>query len=46
MAELLYETKQKVERVILAGVCTSDQDDTEASLDELEILPKQQGLSV
>ncbi|MBP3542821.1 MAG: GTPase HflX, partial [Lachnospiraceae bacterium] len=37
MAEL-YEIKKEVERVILAGVCTSEQDDTEASLDELEEL--------
>ena len=37
MAEL-YEIKEDVERVILAGVCTSEQDDTKASLDELEEL--------
>ncbi len=44
MAELLYETKQKAEHVILAGVCTSEQDDTEASLDELEDLAKTAGV--
>ncbi len=37
MAEL-YEIKEEAERVILVGVCTSEQDDTEASLDELEEL--------
>lgn len=34
----LYEIKEEAERVILVGVCTSEQDDTEASLDELEEL--------
>lgn len=34
----LYEIKEEDERVILVGVCTSEQDDTEASLNELEEL--------
>ena len=37
MAEL-YELKEAEERVILVGVSTSDHDDTEKSLDELEEL--------
>ena len=37
MAEL-YELKEAQERVILVGVSTSDHDDTEKSLDELEEL--------
>lgn len=44
MAEILYETKQKTEHVILTGVCTSEQSDTEASLDELEDLAKTAGV--
>lgn len=34
----LYEIKEEVERVILVGVSTSEQDDTSASLDELKEL--------
>ena len=37
MAELI-EVKEIQERVILVGVSTSDHDDTEKSLDELEEL--------
>lgn len=37
MAEL-YEIKEEQERVILVGISTSEQDDTAASLDELEEL--------
>ncbi len=44
MAEILYETKQKTEHVILTGICTSEQSDTEASLDELEDLAKTAGV--
>lgn len=39
----LYEIKEDAERVILVGVCTSEQDDTEASLDELEELAQTAG---
>lgn len=39
----LYEIKEDAERVILVGVCTSEQDDTEASLDELEELTQTAG---
>lgn len=42
MAEL-YDTNKEAERVILAGVCTSAQEDTAASLDELEDLAKTAG---
>ena len=35
MAEMI-DLKQDIERVILVGVSTSDHDDTEKSLDELE----------
>lgn len=38
MAEELYDTAQEQEKVILVAVCLSDQDDTMASLDELEEL--------
>ena len=37
MAEL-FDMKELEERVILVAVSTSDEDDTEASLDELEEL--------
>lgn len=42
MAEL-YDNKELVERVILVGICTSDNDDTKESLDELEELIKTAG---
>lgn len=38
MAEELYETASEQEKVILVAVCLSDQDDTMASLEELEEL--------
>lgn len=43
MAEQFYDTQEKAERVILAGVCISKQEDTDASLDELEDLAKTAG---
>lgn len=39
----LYEMKETSERVILVGVCTLGQDDTEASLDELAELAQTAG---
>ena len=42
MAEL-FDMKELEERVILVAVSTSDEDDTEASLDELEELVKTAG---
>lgn len=39
----LYEIKEEPERVILAGISTSEQDDTAASLDELEELAETAG---
>ena len=42
MAELI-DTAKDVEKVILIGVCTSENDDTEESLDELEELVKTAG---
>lgn len=39
MAELI-ETAKDIEKVILIGVCTSENDDTMESLDELEELVK------
>ena len=42
MAELI-DTAKDIEKVILIGVCTSENDDTEESLDELEELVKTAG---
>ena len=42
MAEMI-DLKQDIERVILVGVSTSDHDDTEKSLDELEELAQTAG---
>lgn len=39
----MFETKEREERVILAGVSVSDYDDVSASLDELEDLAKTAG---
>lgn len=41
--EKLYDTDKEVEKVILIGVCTYDNDDTEQSLDELRDLVKTAG---
>lgn len=45
MAEMI-ELKETIERVILVGVSTSDHDDTEKSLDELEDLVTTAGATV
>ncbi len=45
MAEMI-ELKETIERVILVGVSTSDHDDTEKSLDELEELAATAGATV
>ena len=45
MAEL-FDMKELEERVILVAVSTSDEDDTEASLDELEELAATAGAQV
>ena len=45
MAEL-FDMKELEERVILVAVSTSDEDDTEASLDELEELADTAGAEV
>lgn len=42
MAEL-YDNKELVEKLILIGVCTSDDDDTEISLEELKELVRTAG---
>lgn len=42
----MYETEQKVERVILVAVCTDNNQDSEESLDELEELVKTAGAKV
>lgn len=42
----MYETEQKVERVILIAVCTDNNQDSEESLDELEELVKTAGAKV
>lgn len=42
----MIENKQNEERVILVGVCTSETDDTEMSLDELEELAETAGAAV
>ena len=39
----LYEVKEEIERVILVGVATSDNDDTEVSMKELAELVKTAG---
>lgn len=39
----MFEMKEKMERVILVGVSTSDEDDVEKSLDELEELAETAG---
>ena len=39
----LYEVKEEMERVILVGVATSDNDDTEVSMKELAELVKTAG---
>lgn len=41
--EFMFETKKEMERVILVGVSTSDEEDMQASLDELEELVKTAG---
>lgn len=41
--ETIYEVKEEAERMILVGVCTNDQDDTESSLKELKELVKTAG---
>ena len=38
-----YDTSEKKERIILVAVATSDSDDTEQSLDELEELGQTAG---
>ena len=43
MADKLYDTSEKKERIILVGVATQDNDDTEQSLDELEELGQTAG---
>lgn len=43
MSEDMHDTAQREERIILVGVATSDQDDTEQSLDELEELGQTAG---
>ena len=42
----LYEIKEEKERVILVGVSTRENDDTEDSLDELKDLVKTAGAEV
>lgn len=43
MGEILYDTAEREERIILVGVATSDADDTLQSLDELEELGQTAG---
>lgn len=43
MSEKMYDTSEKKERIVLVGVATSDNDDTEQSLDELEELGQTAG---
>ncbi|MCI5639433.1 MAG: GTPase HflX [Lachnospiraceae bacterium] len=43
MAEKLYDTEERQEKIILVGVATADGDDTEQSLDELEELGQTAG---
>ena len=43
MAEKLYDTEQRQERIILVGVETAEGDDTKQSLEELEELGQTAG---
>ena len=43
MSEKMYDTSEKKELIVLVGVATSDNDDTEQSLDELEELGQTAG---
>lgn len=43
MSEMLHETAEREERIVLVGVATAQGDDTEASLDELEELGQTAG---
>ena len=38
MGDRIYDTQEEQERIILVGVATADDDDTEQSLEELEEL--------